>query len=277
LAEILLRIEQRNRSRRVIFLLDQFAYKDVPFWAIRNILTKTNGEIILTFNFDSLQAFISDTEKNRKALENIGLAEFISWERLATLKESGLWQQAIQEQLANAIHKCSGAKHMTLFFITPKDGWTYWLVHLSNVYRARDVMMGLHWKYSNASFQHHLNPGLFMLGFEAIHVPGQHMLDFAPFDFGANTQLKCVEALSVDLPKFICDRNSAIKFKDLLDQIGSNTPASELELRMGLDASIKNKELIITTEQGNHRRSAKRIQNDDVIKYNQMQIFLPKK
>lgn len=275
LAEIIEKIQLRNKTRRAIFLLDQYAYKDVPFWAVRDILSKTNGEVILTFNFDSLQAYISDTERNKKALANIGLADHISWERLGLLKEAGCWAQAIQEQLANAIHKCSGAKHITLFFLAPKDGWAYWLVHLSNVYRARDVMMGLHWKHSNTSFRHHLKPGLFTLGYEAVEVPGQNSLLMEKFDFGAKAQSMCIDALSKDLPKFICDRKEDIRFNDLLDLIGSNTPASEVELRKGLEASINNKEIVVLTPKGNLRRSVNGIDKDDILRYHQGQIFLP--
>ena len=148
--EIVERIQKRNRAQRALFILDQYAYKDVPLRLVRHILkTVANSEVIMTFNYDSLQRYISDTLSNRKALENIDIAEHINWKRFAQLKEAGLWQSAIQEQLANAIWKASGARHMTLFFVTSKKGSSYWLVHLSKVYRARDVMMDLHYKHSN--------------------------------------------------------------------------------------------------------------------------------
>lgn len=275
---IVSRIQQRNRSMRAIFILDQYAYKDVPFPLINTILSSTNSEIILTFNYDTLQGFLSENSTNRKALENIGLAQYIDWQRFNVLKEAGMWQQAIQEQLANAILQASGAKHITLFFIKPKKGWTYWLVHLSKVYRARDVMMDLHWKHSNVStgFEHYLGNGLFALGYQACKIPGQNTLDFGEvFDFGADAKKKCISDLSEAIPRLLDNQGLEIPFHILTDTIGSLTPASAQEIRIALQGAMKNKEIIVMNKNGNPRSSANQINGEDIIKYHQRQfIFL---
>ena len=65
---IIKKIKERNRAQRAIFILDQYAYKDVPFQTVRSILSSVeNSEIIMTFNYDSLQRYISDTPENRRA------------------------------------------------------------------------------------------------------------------------------------------------------------------------------------------------------------------
>lgn len=275
-SQVINRICARNQSRRAIFILDQYAYKDVPFPIINNILTNTDSEVILTFNYDTLQGYIADTAHNRKAMENIGLAQHIHWDRLALFKEAGLWKIAIQEQLANAILAASGARHMTLFFITPKKGWSYWLVHLSKRYRARDVMMDLHWKHSNcsASFEHYLGQGLFSLGYQATEIPGQKSLDLAvPFDFGAASRQRCVDQLAEALPKIIFDGNATLTFSDLTDQIGSFTPASQKEILSALQTSLDNKELIVISAEGAKRQKSTQIKPTDVIKYSQQQLI----
>jgi hypothetical protein len=63
----------------------------------------------------------------------------------------------MQRQLAKGIIEGSGAKYSTIFYITPagSSSFTYWLVHLSNVYRAQDVMIELHWALAN-NFSHFL-------------------------------------------------------------------------------------------------------------------------
>jgi three-Cys-motif partner protein len=271
-------IWQRQKSMRALFILDQYAYKDVPFPIIRDIFSKTNSEIILTFNFDTLQGFLSENSTNRIALEKIGLAQYIDWKRLALFKEAGRWQEAIQEQLANAILQGSGAKHMTLFFIKPKKGWRYWLVHLSKVYRARDVMMGLHWKHANASagFEHYLGDGgIFSLGFQATQTAGQHRIDFGEvFDFGTSAKDRCIEKLSQNIPKLLCDNHIDLPFSQLTDKIGSLTPASGMEIRAALQSSINNKEIIVLSQKGGVRRSANQIHDTDILHYHQQQLLI---
>lgn len=275
---IIQKIQQRNKGMRAIFILDQYAYKDVPFRTIREILTTTNSEVILTFNFDSLQSYLADNSSNKKAMENIDLAQYIDWKRFDTFKEGGMWQQAIQEQLANAILQASGAKHITLFFIKPKKGWSYWLVHLSKVYRARDVMMDLHWKHSNTStgFEHHLGKGLFALGYQATKISGQDRFDFGEtFDFGEDAKKKCILELSEAIPQLLDNHRLEIPFHVLTDKIGSSTPASAKEIRIALQGAMKNKEIVVLNKNGNPRTSAAQINGEDIIKYHQRQfIFL---
>lgn len=281
---IITHIKRRNpRTQRAIFILDQYSYKDVPFSTVRQIFqTLSNSEVILTFNYDAAQAFISDTANNRRAFEKIQLSQYISWDRLAHFKEQNQWQAAIQEQLSAAIYKASGAKHITLFFIHPKKGQSYWLVHLSKVYKARDVMMDLHWKHSNYDpfnqhFSHYLHTGIFALGYKAVETPGQKNLDiFSPNILDKKTEMKCVENLSTELPKLLCDHGGAITFSELVDSIGSYTVASEKHLKMALQTAITSSEISVITKKGGLRKSSDQLASSDRIEYRQFPIiFLP--
>lgn len=275
--QIIQRIKIRNpRTQRAIFILDQYSYKDVPFALVKRILTElTNGEVILTFNFDTAQSYISDAPSNRKAFSNIQLEQYISWDRLAQHKEDGNWHAAIQEQLANAIYKASSAKHITLFFIHPKRGRSYWLVHLSNIYRARDVMMEIHWKHANNQpyFTHHLSAGIFALGYQALEVPGQSNLALCD-DKTLNKEAakRCIDALSEELPRLIYESKNPLTFSQLTDQIGSFTVASEAHIKSSLQLAIDSGELSITTEKGSIRRSASRISSSDLMTYKQFPL-----
>ena len=268
-------IHRRNRTHRSLFILDQYAYKDVPFNTVNYILNKLIGsEVILTFNVNAILNYISDNEANKTALANIHLENHIDWQRLTLLKEAGQWKQAVQEQLANAIYKASGARHITLFFITPKAGLTYWLVHLSKVYRARDVMMSLHWKHSNSSFSHHLSEGLFSLGYSAIETPGQMGFDLVTeFDFGEEAEQRCVQRLSDDIPRLIYAKNEPLTFANLVDSIGSHTPAAENQIRQALTRGLKSGELLIKMPNGKYRRSASQAKDEDLVSYCQRPLI----
>lgn len=275
--DIIEAMQNRKRVARAIFILDQYAYRDVPFNIIHQLLTTTNSEVILTFNFDSLQGFLSEESTNRKALEKIGLAQYIDWRRLQIFKEANKWQEAIQEQLAHAIYQASGAKHMTLFFVKPLNGWTYWLVHLTRLYRARDVMMDLHWRYANTSkgFEHFLGDGLFRLGFQATTIPGQQAIDFGEkFDFGSEARIRCINRLAEAVPKIIFDSSGGILYQDLVDRIGSLTPASGQEIKSAIQLSLDQRELQIITPEGKQPGTAKKLKGSDTLKYLQKQLFL---
>ena len=162
-------IASRAGGERAIFLLDQYAYDQVPGPLLRSIFSQVKGaEVILTFNVDSLITFLSDKEQCRAKLQQIGLDRYIDWRTLESLKNSSpaAWRSAIQRNLARGLVEESGARHHTIFYITPagSTSWTYWLVHLSNSFKARDVMMELHWQQAN-HFSHYLEPDIFTLGY----------------------------------------------------------------------------------------------------------------
>jgi hypothetical protein len=78
------------------------------------------AEVILTFNVDSLVSFLTDSEPFHQITRKIGLEQYIDWSGYAALKAQGRWREIIQRQLAYGIWKASGARFMTLFFVTPR-------------------------------------------------------------------------------------------------------------------------------------------------------------
>lgn len=154
-----------GKSERVLFLLDQYGYGDVPFGQIKWIFQHlSNAEVLLTFNVDFLITYLADRHANRKAIASIGLEQYVPWEQLRHLKahSSQDWQYLIQRYLSDGIKQESGAQFMTVFFIRPHgtNPMAYWFIHLANSYRANDVMKAIHWKYGN-NFSHLLSPSCF--------------------------------------------------------------------------------------------------------------------
>lgn len=272
--EIAKKAAAHRGGERAIFVLDQFAYKDVPLQLVNQIFcTLKKPEVILTFSVESLTSFLSDTRESRTALGKIGLDQHIDWSRIQEYKENDCWEAAIQEQLTEGIWKASGARYITLFYITPAKGWTYWLVHLSNVYRARDVMMQLHWKLSN-SFKHHLNFGLFRLGYKAKHAH-QLAIDFmegSTFDKIAETA--CIDALAEQLPKLIYQQQRPFTYAELLDNVGSYSPACIDQFSKALDVSIRTKDILATGVEGETRRGGGNLKLNDILRPHQRQLFL---
>jgi three-Cys-motif partner protein len=152
---ILEAVKRHSRSHRVIFVLDQYGYKDVPFSLLKRIFTELhNPEVVLTFATDWLIDYLSDDPSSRAIVERVGLQ--LPFESIQDLKrKQGMdWKRYIQLALHNEIHLRSGASFYAPFFIKSVEAHrSYWLIHLSQHERARDVMTQLHWNQHNY-FQH---------------------------------------------------------------------------------------------------------------------------
>jgi three-Cys-motif partner protein len=283
LPTILERVRLRRGGERAIFLLDQYAYDQVPLALLREIFGRLRGaEVLLTFNIDSLITFLSNTEPSRRKLDEIGLSKYVNWQNLQLLKDRDdpRWRTEIQRQLADGIRRESGAAFSTIFFVTPaaSPAWTYWLVHLSNVFKARDTMMELHWAHAN-HFSHFLEPDIFTLGHSAGHgskLLDQSDLDLGPaFNFDAVASARCTEGLAEKLvPRIHAVKR--ITFGDLLTSLGNTTPATAAMVRAALNPAIQLGEIEVVAGSGGTRRMSSRLVTTDIIQpSNQPDFFLP--
>lgn len=273
--------EYRKGGQRALFLLDQYAYDDIRLTTVQYILSKLQGaEVILTFNVDSLLAFLADTEQFHRITRRIGLEQYIDWKGYATLKAQKRWREMIQRQLAYGIWKASGARFMTLFFVTPRGDtpWSYWLVHLSNAYKANDVMKAVHWEHGNC-FGHSLEAGLFQIGYQANQdesVTGQKGLDFSiPAAFDDVLYEASVTTLQEQLPKMIYEREHGVPFIELMEGIANRTNATADIVRESLHEHIVTKDIQAFSSDGGARTKGSSIHRDDILVPNkQRSIFL---
>ncbi|MDI1302497.1 MAG: three-Cys-motif partner protein TcmP [bacterium] len=274
LPKIVQRIKTIKGGERSLFLLDQYAYKDVPMKAIQHIFSSLDkAEVLLTFNIDTLITYISNKAANRKAIENIGLDTYIPWQQIADIKSTNKedWKPIIQKFFAEGIRKESGARFMTLFFITPKGSntWSYWFIHLANTHRANDVMKSLHWKHGNL-FSHSLSPGIFQLGYDANQdttVTGQDFLFLGEeHSFEAQTQAKVEAELSEHIPRIIQSSNSGISLEALMCNIANVTMANTDIVRSSLDLAVKTGDIkVINPKTLTQRTKGSAIAAQDVI------------
>lgn len=265
-------IKKLKFSQRAIFLLDQYAYKDVPFSSIRAIFQEVrNAEVLLTFNVDSLIDYLSEREENRKALQNIDLEKYIPWAKLPSFKATMRheWQHLIQRFLAKGILKESGAEFMTVFFITPfgANPRTYWFIHLAKSYRANAVMKEIHWKYGN-HFSHAMTPALFV-GYDTkrdIQVTDQQNLGFGEEHFFDNVTGKRIEReLSELLPRQIYQQ-PVQTFEDMMKSMANSTMANESIVREALHMPILCKDIeVYDKDSGTKRRKGSSIKSSDIL------------
>lgn len=270
---IVTRIKERRRGCRAIFVLDQFGYAAVPFPIIRKMLTGlSKAEIILTFATDSLINYLSTSDQTQKLLANLGLE--LSKDKIRTSKQRADWRFAIQHFLHKEIFLKSGAKYYTPFFIRSKDAnRDYWLIHLSNHSRARDVMVGLHWS-EKSTFSHFGRPGLEMLGYDPdldSKITGQAYL------FDDSAENSTIDSLMSELPERL-HRYPAegVMFKQLFADITNETPATSDILKRGIAVLLEEGHLEVRDATGLTQRQAGVQHDTDVIKpMKQRKLFLP--
>lgn len=273
LQQIVARIKGRRNGCRAIFLLDQYSYRAVPMSTIRWLMAELPGaEVILNFNVGSLMTFLSDREANRKPLRAIDLEQYVPWEWLKNRSTEQDWRTALQRHLAHGIKVETGAQFMTMFFVRPQaaNSWSYWLVHLSQRYKAHDVMKALHWEHSS-EFGHELEPGLFMLGYnprQDEQYSGQSSLLF-----DQNGEKKCVEALTEQLGRQLADVRKPVTVKQLFENNISNTMADESRLQDVLRGMHASGSIVVSNKNDRLRRPSKLYVPTDVVEHSR-QIFL---
>jgi three-Cys-motif partner protein len=257
------------KNGRSIFALDQFGYGSVPTSLIRKILNTLPGaEIILTFAVDSFLNFAD--EKNFNAgLKRIQLPDLLAGRTLREIKSSDKdWRLLIQSTLYTSLVQQCGAKHYTPFFVRNKSGHgDYWLIHLSQHHRARDVMTDVHWKNQNY-FIHYGGAGLNMfnmLGYDPKFDSAHHGQSELGFEFDSLAREASIRALTEQIPKVVFAHEEGVSYGVLYATTCNDSPASGEIYQEALERLVAQGAVEIVGEDGVKRRAAKQIKTSDQI------------
>ncbi|HHJ20421.1 MAG TPA: three-Cys-motif partner protein TcmP [Gammaproteobacteria bacterium] len=280
LPKLLTKIASKSPKRRCIFLLDQYGYKDVPFPQIRKIFSRLpNAEIILTFATDWLIDYMSETPEYRKTLQRIGMEDELNTQDLLEKKEDNQqWRYLVQSHLHKIIPTLSNAKYYTPFFILSRESnKSFWLVHLSNHPRAREVMTELHWQLKN-HFSHYGGTGLQMFGYDPLkdgNLTGlRDLFTSSEFSFDEVAREQTLRGIVEDLPRIVFDDCSeGITVGNFYSKFANQTPATTEHLREAIHLLSQSGELIVCGVKGERRRKPHSIRLDDIIQINSQYIF----
>ena len=129
-------------------------------------------------------------------------------------------------------------------------------------------MMELHWQQAN-HFSHYLEPDIFTLGYRTNDdeaATRQNGLDLGQaFQFDALASNRCKSGLSEKLVPLIFDNSQPIPFSQLLENLGSSTPATADMIRSALDPAIRNGDLSARSKEGKTRTKGTSLHGDDVL------------
>lgn len=258
------------RNGRSIFILDQYGYKDVPKDLIQKIFRNLpSAEVILTFGVDSFLNFAGDKGLSQQLLDEIGVPDVLQGRSIEEIKSSERdWRLFIQSSLyRNLVTRC-GAKHYTPFFIRNKNGHgDYWLIHLSQHHRARDVMTEVHWDNNNY-FIHYGGAGLdmfHMVGYDPDHDSAQKGQFELGFEFDDVARSASIASLMEQIPRLIYANDEGASFGVLFATTCNESPASAEIYRAAIEQLVEHKVIEVISPEGAKRRSAQQIQASDQI------------
>nr|VFJ62973.1 MAG: three-Cys-motif partner protein [Candidatus Kentron sp. FW] len=277
LEEVVQYIEKRGKSRRCLFFLDQYGYKHVPFNDIRMIFSRLpNAEIILTFAMDALIDYMSEDPRWLKSLEEIEIPKKLDIDKLLKEKEDNKdWRQVVQFVLHRATWSQSGAGYYTPFFIkSDESNRSYWLIHLSNHPKARDVMTEVHWRLKN-HFSHYGGPGLWMFGYDPKQdhlISGQlDLFSETEYSFDETAKEKTRQAIIEELPGLIYQYPNGIPYPKLYQRVANTTPATSEHIKEVATLLLQAKELEAIGPNNEYRHT--RIKKDDILRIRQITVF----
>lgn len=259
-------IKRRSRAERCLFFLDQYGYSQVPISSVRRILScLKKPEVIFLFAIESLSAYLTD-KNNGFDPRTIGLS-MSSKEILKLVQDSKPTKKRmiIQHILHNELKSKVKAKFYTPFFIkSTKSKRSYWLIHLSNVFRANDVMTSLHWKLSN-SFEHYGGAGygmFHMLGYDHLRDMGGHQA----FIFDKNGKDQTTSQLFEQIPRLLDHYdNSRARLGQFVESRANDTPASQEIVHQTFRDLFHANEIEVLTPKGNKRRSVATFNDKDIV------------
>ena len=269
--------ERSKRSGKALFVLDQYGYSEVPLGTLREIFTALGkAEIILTFNVDSLINFLSD--KNLEDFEKkTGYEGALSAADLDDQRKGPHWRHLIQAKLYAGITTGSGAKHFTPFFIRPQKGHgDFWLLHLSQHSKARDVMAETHWRHNN-HFVHYGDAGLDM--FEVGYVARLDDIDSPQtvFEFDDMAANRSHGAMLTEIPRILSVTHDGVRFQEFFVEHCNRSPATRSMIEKATLELVQDRQIEVISTDGRMRRVTAAIQDDDIVRVNRQQSFFFKR
>lgn len=268
---ILDQIRGRHRGGRSIFVLDQKGWNAVQFQTIRNILHELpRSEVLLTFAVDWLISYLNDGGSFAKSMNQVGI-EGDRLRRYVEAKGSPAYQYVIPRLLLEDISLLTQAPFYSPFFLrSEKAQRDLWIVHLSKIVTARNVMVASHWDIGNSSL-HRGEAGLDMLGFNP------HWEDGVAFDFGFDERAAALisDAMIASLPYEIekAERVAVPTVSEFMERIANETAATREQVGQAIRFLHDEKHIDVLNAAGKRKRTGSQVQSADRLQLARQPMF----
>lgn len=268
------RAHDRSRvSGRALFVLDQYGYSAVPVACLRDIFAKLkHAEVLLTFYIDSLINYLS--EKNLADFErSVGIRTSLSAQEIDEVKQSPSWRVHLQSSLYQDLTSQCSARFFTPFFIRPERGHgDFWLLHLSQHWKARDVMAGTHWLHHN-HFAHYGRPGFHMFTTGYIGKFDDEGKLQMGFDFSEMAATVSKDTMMEQIPTMLFNGAEGMTFEQFFLQLINTTPATRSMVESTLLALNEGGDITILDETGGASKARVRLKPEHVLRLPSQRSF----
>lgn len=261
------------RAGYALFVLDQYGYSAVPMDCLRDIFAKLkHAEVILTFYIDSLISYLN--EKNLADFElSTGISSSVRAADLDEIKQSPRWRMQLQSSLYQSLTSQCSAQFYTPFFIRPERGHgDFWLLHLSQHWKARDVMAATHWRHHN-HFAHYGKPGFHMFSTGYIgKFDDENRLQMG-FDFSEVAAEVSKEAMMLQIPAMLFEGAEGMTFEQFFLKLINTTPATRNMVEVTLLELHRSGEIIVLDEAGDASKARVKLKSDHVLRLPSQRTF----
>ena len=245
----------------------------MPVSALKRIFqTLSHAEVILTFNVDALINYLN--QKNLLDFERkTGIHDTVTAADLDKASRGPAWRSRIQANLYRRITVDSRAQYFTPFFIRPQSGHgDFWLLHLSQHWKARDVMTTAHWQHHN-HFIHYGKAGfdMFSTGYAArIDGAEQMQVGFEFDDAAANASL---QEMRIQIPRVLHELSDGITFEQFFMGRVNTTPATREMIEGAVLQLVRDKVVEIVGREGDIRNVRSSVQSSHVLRLAKQRSF----
>lgn len=258
--------DRSPRSGRALFVLDQYGYSSVPMNCLHEIFAKLkHAEVILTFYIDSLISYLN--EKNLTDFErSTGINSSVCAADLDEIKQTPRWRVQLQSSLYQSLTSQCSAQFYTPFFIRPERGHgDFWLLHLSQHWKARDVMATTHWRHHN-HFAHYGKPGFHMFSTGYIgKIDDESRLQMG-FDFSELAATVSRETMMAQIPVMLFEGAEGMTFEQFFLKLINTTPATRSMVEATLLELHQNGEINVLDEAGDASKARVKLKANHVLR-----------
>lgn len=254
-------------------MLDQYGYNAVPMRCLRDIFAKLkHAEVILTFYIDALLNYLN--KENLTAFEQAtGLTTSVRAVEIDEIKQSPRWRVHLQSSLYQSLTVQCSAQFYTPFFVRPERGHgDFWLLHLSQHWKARDVMATTHWLHHN-HFAHYGDAGfnMFSTGYVG-KFDDEHKLQMG-FDFSEVAATVSKDTMMEQIPRMLFEGSEGMTFEQFFLKLINTTPATRSMVESSLLELHHSGEICVLDERGDASKARVNLKVDHILRLPSQRSF----
>ena len=269
------------KTRRALFVLDQYGYSDVPMDILQGIFSGLDlPEVILTYSMGAMLVYLNESDQMLATLRKIGLYDELAphLSMIKEYKDENSYFRFFETRVSAAIREKCGAKNRL-----HKDRYYYWILHFSKKRIANEVMKDVHWNFANES-SHFDSVGIYGIGYNGnrdLNLRGQKDLFVADqVGFTPEIRQSSIAETTGQLEEIFYNESmrynhTDFTVEDVYNRLANHSIASREMINICLENLIKRKIIIIRDGNGKERRRHTTIHKNDIISViNNQNIFL---